>query len=79
MSNRLAGEFALLAAAVLLGRGVWHGDRTAIVVESALWGGLCGWAAGLVAAAIIGRLAAEHAMTTATNERTRDENETTAS
>lgn len=61
MPNRLAGELALLAAAVLLGRGVWEGGSVPATVESALWAGLSGWTLGAVAAAIVARLAEENA------------------
>ena len=76
MSSRLAGEFALLAAAGLLGRGLWEGSDFSTAIELALWGGVAGWLAGYAAAEVLKRLARERvALTTAAHETRNRENE----
>lgn len=73
MSSRLAGEFALLAAAALLARSVLERQSVSVAVESALWAGGGGWLAGAVASVILAKLADEHAeLTTAKRTQTTD-------
>lgn len=61
-TNRLAAELSLLTAAIAGGLSATEGASLTGGLEAALWSGAAAYLGGLVAGAIVGRIAEERAM-----------------
>lgn len=65
MDTRLAQQFALVMAVVVVGQSLLGGHAVGETIENALLWGSFGWVVGAVVAVVITRLAREHVATLA--------------